>query len=110
MAATRPSTIHRVAPRARRLSPAGIRDLLLVGLTFSSGAIDAISFLALGKVFTAFMTGNVVFFGIGVAGAGGPDEPRVLIALAAFAAGVFAATRIVSACGRAGYRWPSASS
>lgn len=105
MAATRPSTTHRVAPRARRLSPAGIRDLLLVGLTFSSGAIDAISFLALGKVFTAFMTGNVVFFGIGVAGAGGPDELRVLIALAAFAAGVFAATRIVSASKGSGL-WP----
>jgi uncharacterized membrane protein YoaK (UPF0700 family) len=105
MATTSPSTTRGVAPGARRLSPAAIRDLLLVGLTFSSGAIDAISFLALGKVFTAFMTGNVVFLGLGVAGAGGPDEIRVLIAIAAFAAGVFVATRIVAASRGSGL-WP----
>ncbi len=84
---------RRAAPR--RLTPATVRDLLLVGLTFSSGAVDAISFIALGKVFTAFMTGNVVFLGLGVAGAGGPAVPRVLIAIGAFAVGVSAATRIV---------------
>jgi uncharacterized membrane protein YoaK (UPF0700 family) len=72
------------------------RDLRLIGLTLSSGAIDAISFVALGKVFTAFMTGNFVFLGLGVAEAGGPDVLRVLMALAAFAAGVYAATRIVN--------------
>jgi uncharacterized membrane protein YoaK (UPF0700 family) len=72
------------------------RDLRLIGLTLSSGAIDAISFVALGKVFTAFMTGNVVFLGLGVAEAGGPDVLRVLMALAAFAAGVYVATRIVN--------------
>jgi uncharacterized membrane protein YoaK (UPF0700 family) len=72
------------------------RDLRLIGLTLSSGAIDAISFVALGKVFTAFMTGNLVFLGLGVGDAGGPDVLRVLIALAGFAAGVFGATRIVN--------------
>jgi uncharacterized membrane protein YoaK (UPF0700 family) len=78
------------------------RDLRLIGLTLSSGAIDAISFIALGKVFTAFMTGNVVFLGLGVAEAGGPDVIRVLIALAAFAAGVYAATKIVNGSGDSG--------
>jgi uncharacterized membrane protein YoaK (UPF0700 family) len=73
-----------------------VRDLRLIGLTLSSGAIDAISFVALGKVFTAFMTGNLVFLGLGVGDAGGPDVLRVLIALAAFAAGVYGATRIVN--------------
>ena len=43
----------------------GVRDLLLNGLTFSSGAVDAISFLTLGKGFTAFMTGNIAFLGCG---------------------------------------------
>jgi uncharacterized membrane protein YoaK (UPF0700 family) len=33
-----------------------VRDQLLNALTVSSGAVDAISFLALGKVFSAFMT------------------------------------------------------
>jgi uncharacterized membrane protein YoaK (UPF0700 family) len=105
MATTTHSTGRRAATAARRLSAARIRDLLLVALTFSSGAIDAISFLALGKVFTAFMTGNVVFLGLGAAGAGGPDVVRVLIAVAAFAGGVFAATRIAGASKGSGV-WP----
>jgi uncharacterized membrane protein YoaK (UPF0700 family) len=105
MATTTPSTSRGAATAARRLSAARIRDLLLVALTFSSGAIDAISFLALGKVFTAFMTGNVVFLGLGAAGAGGPDVVRVLIALAAFAGGVFAATRIAGSSKGSGV-WP----
>jgi uncharacterized membrane protein YoaK (UPF0700 family) len=40
----------------------------LLALTFTSGLVDAISFLALGNVFTANMTGNVVFLGFGIAG------------------------------------------
>jgi uncharacterized membrane protein YoaK (UPF0700 family) len=95
--ATGEYTAHRMTTAIRRASPASVRDLLLAGLTFSSGAIDAISFLALGKVFTAFMTGNVVFLGLEVAGAGGPDVRRIAIALAAFAAGVLVATWIVGA-------------
>jgi len=80
---------------ARRRSPIVVRDLLLVSLSVSSGAVDAISFLALGKVFTAFMTGNIVFLGVGVSGAGGPDVPRALIAIGAFAVGVYGATRLI---------------
>jgi uncharacterized membrane protein YoaK (UPF0700 family) len=79
----------------QRLSPTAVRDLLLCGLTFSSGAVDVISFLALGKVFTAFMTGNVVFLGMRAAGANGPDVVSVAAALAVFGTGVFLATRIV---------------
>jgi uncharacterized membrane protein YoaK (UPF0700 family) len=53
---------------ARPTADIRVRDLLLMALTFSSGAIDAISYLALGKVFTAFMTGNIVFLGPWAAG------------------------------------------
>jgi uncharacterized membrane protein YoaK (UPF0700 family) len=67
------------------------RGLLLIVLTVSSGAVDAISFLALGKVFTAFMTGNLVFLGIGIAGPGGPRLAGPLVSLAAFALGVLLA-------------------
>ena len=42
-------------------SDRSFRDLLLFALTVSSGAVDAISFFALGKVFTAFMTGNLAW-------------------------------------------------
>src|SRR6266550_9511174 len=89
----------------RRVSQPSVRDVLLVGLTFSSGAVDAITFLALGKVFTAFMTGNLVFFGLGLAGAEVADVLRVAVSLAAFAAGVAVAARIVRAS-RGSRIWP----
>jgi len=76
-----------------------VRDLLLNGLTFSSGAVDAISFLELGKVFTAFMTGNIAFLGLRVAGAGGPGWSAIITAMAAFAVGVYLGTLIVNPSG-----------
>jgi uncharacterized membrane protein YoaK (UPF0700 family) len=77
------------------LEAASIRDLLLVGLSVSSGAVDAISYLALGKVFTAFMTGNVVFIGLAVAGEGASNVVHAGLSLATFAAGVYLAQQIV---------------
>jgi uncharacterized membrane protein YoaK (UPF0700 family) len=64
-------------------------------LAVSSGAIDAISFLALGKVFSAFMTGNIVFLGFRVAGAPAPGAVAILTSICAFAAGVYFAAQIV---------------
>jgi uncharacterized membrane protein YoaK (UPF0700 family) len=75
-----------------------LREGFLMTLTVASGAADAICFLAFGKVFSAFMTGNLVFLGIGAAGAfkaGGPNLPRVAVGLGAFSLGVFIATRII---------------
>jgi len=82
-----------------------VRDLLLNALTVSSGAVDAISFLALGKVFCAFMTGNIAFLGLRVAGAGGPGKVAILVSMVAFALGVYVSTQIVK--GTEGSRkWP----
>ena len=75
-----------------------LREALLMILTFSSGAVDAVCFVAFGKVFTAFMTGNLVFLGIGAAGAfkpNGPNLVRVGVVIAAFILGVFIAARII---------------
>jgi uncharacterized membrane protein YoaK (UPF0700 family) len=74
-----------------------IRDVLLVALTVSTGAIDAVSWLGLGKVFSAFMTGNLVFLGLGAAGADAPSPVRVLCAVLAFGVGAFAGARLVRA-------------
>lgn len=41
----------------------------LLVLTVATGVIDATSFLALGGVFAAMQTGNVIFLGLGIAGA-----------------------------------------
>lgn len=60
---------------------------VLLSLTFTTGMIDAVSYLALGRVFTANMTGNVVLLGFGVAGAGGLPVLAPLVSLAAFVLG-----------------------
>lgn len=39
----------------------------LLVLTFVTGILDAVSFLALGQVFAAMQTGNVIFLGLGSA-------------------------------------------
>jgi uncharacterized membrane protein YoaK (UPF0700 family) len=91
--------------RGRVLSPVAVRDGLLVALAFGSGAVDAISWLVLGKIFTAFMTGNIVFLGLGVVGAGGLSIPHVAVSLAAFAVGVLLAVPIVKPSRGTGV-WP----
>src|SRR5882757_7074156 len=82
-----------------------VRDLLLNALTASSGAIDAISFLSLGKVFSAFMTGNIAFLGLQVAGAGGPGLVAIIASMAGFAVGVYLSTLIVKDSEGSGI-WP----
>jgi uncharacterized membrane protein YoaK (UPF0700 family) len=82
-----------------------VRDLLLDALTVSSGAVDAISFLALGKVFSAFMTGNIAFLGLRVAGAPAPGLASILSSMAAFVVGVYLSTRIVKPTEGSG-TWP----
>jgi uncharacterized membrane protein YoaK (UPF0700 family) len=83
-----------------------VRDLLLNALTVSSGAVDAISFIALGKVFSAFMTGNIAFLGLRVSGASrAPGAVAILVSMAAFAVGVYVSTRIVRRSESSGM-WP----
>ena len=61
--------------------------LTLLVLTFTTGLVDAASYLGLGHVFTANMTGNIVLLGFGIAGSGGLPVLAPLISLAAFLAG-----------------------
>lgn len=63
----------------------------LLVLTFVTGIIDAVSFLALGQVFAAMQTGNVIFLGLGIADMSGAPVLAPLIALGAFLAGGSAA-------------------
>ena len=70
----------------------------LLMLTFSTGLIDAASYLGLGRVFTANMTGNVVLLGFGAVGSGGLPVVAPIVSLGAFlvgsAAGGAMATKI----------------
>jgi Protein of unknown function (DUF1275) len=63
---------------------------LLVVMTMVTGLVDAFSYLVLGHVFVANMTGNVVFLAFALAGAQGFSIPASLVAVGAFAAGALA--------------------
>jgi len=63
-------------------------------LTMVSGIVDAVSYLGLGHVFTANMTGNVVLLGFGVAGAPGFSVTASLASLGSFVLGAIAAGRM----------------
>jgi uncharacterized membrane protein YoaK (UPF0700 family) len=61
--------------------------LALLALTFTSGIVDAVSYLGLGRVFTANMTGNVVLLGFGIAHSGGLPILAPVVSLGSFAIG-----------------------
>jgi uncharacterized membrane protein YoaK (UPF0700 family) len=60
---------------------------LLLSMTVVTGLVDAFSYLLLGHVFVANMTGNVVFLGFALAGAPGFSIASSLTAVAAFSTG-----------------------
>jgi uncharacterized membrane protein YoaK (UPF0700 family) len=88
-----PPSIAREAIHTLR-PPAGERHgplpPLMLALTLVTGVVDAASYLKLGHVFVANMTGNVVFLGFALAGAGGLSVATSLTAIAAFLLGAFA--------------------
>jgi len=78
----------------------------LLVLTFVTGIVDAVSVLGLGRVFTANMTGNVVFLGFAAAGVSEFSIARSLTALAAFLAGGVLGGRLGSRMAEPGrLRW-----
>lgn len=67
---------------------------LLLLLSVTTGLVDAISVLGLGKVFTANMTGNIVFLGFAAVGTPGFRVAPYLAAIAAFLVGALVAGRV----------------
>lgn len=81
---------------------------LLLVLTFVTGLVDAASFLAMGHVFTANMTGNIVLLAFASSGAPGLSIARSLLALASALAGGLFARRLHTVLHTAGQsRWLS---
>jgi len=77
-----------------RDSPDGPLPRLLVLLTVVTGLVDAFSYLELGRVFVANMTGNVVFLAFAAGGAPGFLWWASLLAIFTFMAGAFIGGRI----------------
>jgi len=70
-------------------------DWLILLLTWTSGCLDALSFLGLGGVFVANMTGNTVLFGLAIAQGNWLEVLRLLIAMLGFSLGVLGGTLLV---------------
>ena len=67
----------------------GLLSPALVILTFVAGLVDALSYLALGHVFVANVTGNIVFLGFAFAHAQGFVWWTSALTLATFMIGAF---------------------
>lgn len=71
------------------------RDTMLLILTWAAGAVDAVSYLGLGHVFTAMMTGNTVLLGLALAQGELLAALRSILALVGFAVGVTVGALVV---------------
>jgi uncharacterized membrane protein YoaK (UPF0700 family) len=89
-------------------SPEPVLTPVLLALTGVTGLIDAVSFLALQRVFAARMTGNVLFLAFALAGAEGMSVARSGTALVSFLIGGVIGGRIVVGTDGTRYRWASA--
>lgn len=72
---------------------------VLLVMTFVTGIVDAVSYLSLGHVFVANMTGNVVFLGFALAGSADVALTPALVATAAFTCGAVGGGRLAHAYG-----------
>ncbi len=84
-----------------------VRDSRVVLLTVTAGAVNAVSFLALGKVFSSVITGNMVLLGIAAATHDASEAIRGGAALAGYAAGVLAGAPLAARRSDQGGTWPS---
>ena len=85
---------------AAQPGPGSLRALLpriLLVLTLTTGIIDAVSYIGLGRVFSANMTGNVVLLGFGIAGTAGLPVIAPLVSALAFVLGAVAGGRLATA-------------
>ena len=67
---------------------------LLVAMTFVTGLVDAFSYLLLGHVFVANMTGNVVLLGFALVRAPGFSVAASVVSMASFALGALVGGRV----------------
>src|SRR2546425_3457162 len=68
----------------------------LLGMTAVTGLVDAVSYLSLGRVFTANMTGNIVLLAFATAHVSGLSIARSLTALLGFLVGAILGGRVVA--------------
>jgi uncharacterized membrane protein YoaK (UPF0700 family) len=80
-------------------------QLLLVVLTFVTGLVDAVTYLAFGHVFAANMTGNIIVLGFALAGTGEISASASVVSLGSFLVGAALSARLAGALQRTRQRW-----
>jgi uncharacterized membrane protein YoaK (UPF0700 family) len=84
---------------ANTLTTEKIVPYALLGMTAVTGLVDAVSFLSLGRVFTANMTGNIVILAFATARVSGLSIAHSLTALLSFLVGSIFGGRIMARAG-----------
>jgi uncharacterized membrane protein YoaK (UPF0700 family) len=77
----------------------------LVALTVTTGLVDAVSYIALGHVFVANITGTVVLLGFAAAGVSDLSVTRLLFSLGSFMLGAGLGGRVATAMRADKRRW-----
>lgn len=83
-----------------------LRGALVVVLAVTSGATDALGFLALGNAFTSVMTGNMVLFGVATAHGQGSQMLLTAVAIGAFVTGAATGARLAGTAAPGDSVWP----
>ena len=97
------------APDEAAVAAAGrTRAHLVVVLAVTSGATDAIGFLALGSAFTSVMTGNMVLLGVGTAARDSTLVISCVVAILSFVLGAAIGARVAGVPSRGDSMWPRA--
>lgn len=95
------TTDRRTGPPVDNRWHGPMRDSRVVLLTITAGAVNAVSFIVLGKVFSSVITGNMVLLGVAATTGNSGAAIHGGVALAGFSAGVLAGAPI-AARGHAG--------
>ena len=96
-------SLKRSGGHLRKFAPG--RDTMVLVLTWAASGVDAISYLGLGHVFTANMTGNAVLLGLAIGQGQGLAALRSIIALAGFVIGVAVSAVVLETSAHRG-EWP----
>lgn len=77
----------------------------MIVLTLTTGMIEAVSFLALGPVFTAMQTGNLLLLAFALTGAAGLSPAAAGVSCAGFVVGAVLGSLLESSADSHGRRW-----
>ncbi|WP_137993939.1 YoaK family protein [Streptomyces vilmorinianum] len=83
----------------------GALTSIMIVLTLTTGMIEAVSFLALGPVFTAMQTGNLLLLAFALTGAAGLSPAAAGVSGAGFVVGAVLGSLLESSVDTRGRRW-----